>query len=153
MLDACALLTIPVVPGLVQVIEPLGCLSHVLQQLRAGDTSSSLRDALPETVEKCLVSQFHGDDQAVGDSPGPECCQEVGMADPLDNFECPQFGVADCTPEGDEFQCYRKPTRTNGFPDFPEASFPTLANQLVSGYGLGRDVSWKHVTWKHVTWP
>ena len=69
------------VPGLVEVVEPLGGVEEVLEDLGAGDAGEALADGLAEAVQERPLGQLHGDDQWSLDLPGAEDGQEVGVAD------------------------------------------------------------------------
>ena len=72
---------------LVHVVERLGGVAHVAQQVVAGDADQPGRLALDVKIVQALVGQLHDDDQLALDHLDALQRQDEGMADFLDAVE------------------------------------------------------------------
>ncbi len=124
---------------LVHVVERLGRVADVAQQLVARDADQAGRQAFLIAVVQALVRHFHDDDQLALDDLDAVHGEDEGMADFLDAVEGVQllFGPGAVDVERievaeDELDRLEQAARRLAFPDFAEAAAAERLDQAIA---------------------
>src|SRR5262249_46603794 len=114
------------------IIDPLGGLREILDQLDAGDARESFGLRLVQAILKSAICRFHADDQEIPHLPDPEQGVQIGMANPLDDFQGSAFSSLVLVANANEFQGDLEGARCLGLPDLTVSAFAKELDQSIS---------------------